>query len=129
MGPAENGLASKPKKLIIVLAVLKPTIKFLYQNRNYDCILFAVHRAAFSQYIKMHTIFAVTVAGAARHLPRDLIAAQTALIGHHCVVAVGDGCTPGAGPSCSVEQSCRHDGMGQGMAAGWTGPGHMWAVG
>ena len=37
-------------------AILKPVLKFLYQNGKHGCIFFAVHRTVFSQCIKMHTI-------------------------------------------------------------------------
>lgn len=52
--------AKKKKKLIIFSALLKPILKFLYQNRKHSCIFFfflAVHRTvACSQCIKMHKI-------------------------------------------------------------------------
>ena len=49
----ENGLVNVPKKNQWFFAVLKPILKFLYQNANRGCIFFALHRAVFSQWIKM----------------------------------------------------------------------------
>jgi len=50
-------LKMESKKMIIIFfAILKPILKFLYQDRNTAAYFFAVHRTAFSQWIKLHTI-------------------------------------------------------------------------
>lgn len=38
------------------LAILKPILTFLYQNRKHSCLFFAANRTVFSQCIKMYKI-------------------------------------------------------------------------
>lgn len=60
-------------------AVLKPILKFLYQNGKHGCIFFSVLRTVLNQCIKIQTTICC-------HLgpPRALVWAQTALVGHWC---------------------------------------------
>ena len=49
----ENGIANRQKGYDF-FAILKPVLKFLYQNRKHGYISFAAHRTLFSQCIKIH---------------------------------------------------------------------------
>lgn len=49
-----NGVANKKK--IDFSAILKPVLKFLYQNKKYSCVFFTFHRAMFSRCITMHKL-------------------------------------------------------------------------
>ena len=74
--------------------------------------------ASVSQYIQLFAITELALHSTA-HIP---VSAQAVLIAHCCVVAVSDGCAPGAGLGHSVGQSHRHDGTGH---PEWTGLGWL----
>lgn len=73
--------------------------------------------------------FAITWIRTLLRPPHTLASAQTALIGHWCLVGAERWVHPQSQSRPWVGQSCHHDGAGQGKAAGQAGPGCMWPAG
>jgi len=67
-------------------AVLKPILKFLYQNRKQGCVFYAVQSTVFIQWIKIQ-LFAVSWISAVQHGPSyALVSVNTVLIAHRGLV-------------------------------------------
>ena len=120
----ENGVSNIPKKCWVFFSViLKPVLKFLYQNGKQGCIILTVHRIVFSQWIKMHTVISYnliwhcTAPSPCSGSSPDSINSAPMLSccwamgaplgpcwatwqGRFTVQQVGRGCEAGAGPHC-----------------------------
>lgn len=93
-------------------AILKPILKFVYQNKA-QLHIFAVHRPVFTQYIKIHKLLCITLSW---HCTAPSLCsgfnpdrANTALVFSWCWGA-------GVGHLVGQRQSYCHDGMGLGSA-------------
>lgn len=87
-------------------AFLKPILKFLFQNRKHSWVSSTIHRAVFSQFIKMPTVICQNLC---QHcpVPAPCPSVSPGSVDHTLLC----GCS-WARPGLSVRQSHRHDGPG-----------------
>jgi len=96
------------------------SLKFLYQNWKHSCIFFTVHRAVFSQCIKMPKIVCHNFRQ--QCTTPSLASAQMMSITHWCLAVAEWWVHKRVEPGCLAERSHFHDGVG-------AGGGLMWPVG
>ena len=123
----ESGVVNAAKDWSFLLAILKPVLNLLYQNRSKSAYFFQFTGLCLASVSKCTQLFAITWVGTA--LPSPCPGFSSDSLNSTVQLVLSNGCVPGPQLGVSTGQSCYHDGAEQEAATLWAMLGRMQAVG